>query len=123
MNALVFEINEGICSDPSIYDRDECEKAGGQWKEPDVADWMDLTQRLTESLRRHKKHRVEIEKAAQVYDTAFKEYHAAFEAYSKEVANWRLSLSQLEDDYLLHCRPFKDTSMDCERQFREALHW
>ncbi|CAE7942255.1 unnamed protein product [Symbiodinium necroappetens] len=58
---------------------------------------------------------------AEAYEMAHMEFVKAYMGYRKELLNWKSATRGLEDDYALHCRPFHDVTMDCERKWRSAM--
>ncbi|CAJ1363154.1 unnamed protein product [Effrenium voratum] len=62
-----------------------------------------------------------IETKAEAYERAHLEFVRSYLGYKKELLNWKSAVRGLEDDYALHCRPFHDVTMDCERKWRSAM--
>ncbi|CAE7832214.1 unnamed protein product [Symbiodinium sp. CCMP2592] len=62
-----------------------------------------------------------MEANAEAYEIAHMEFVKAYMGYRKELLNWKSATRGLEDDYALHCRPFHDVTMDCERKWRSAM--
>ncbi|CAE7232312.1 unnamed protein product [Symbiodinium sp. CCMP2592] len=54
-------------------------------------------------------------------DAVQQEFVKAYLGYRKELLNWKSATRGLEDDYALHCRPFHDVTMECERKWRSAM--
>lgn len=119
-NALVVAINDGFCSDPTLTKVEDCEAAGGEWRD---VEGDDLKTQLARSTAQSRVQRATLEKMADAYQASFEKLQSSFKSYKRELTVWQQALSGLEDDYTLHCRPFRDVSMECETQFRQAMHW
>jgi len=64
-----------------------------------------------------------VEARAKDFKKAWDAFEKTFAAYQKEEQSWREALRGLEDDYSLHCRPFHDVTMQCEKSWRQAMRW
>lgn len=117
---LKAAMQHGFCSDPSFSSREACDAASGRWQEQDGPF---LKERVANAAARARDRADVVVREAANYDTAYEDFHRAYEAYAKEARVWQDSIKQVEDDYLMWCRPFHDVSMKCESNFRTAMRW
>jgi len=117
---LRMMMHHGFCSDPQIEVQEECEKEGGDWHEmegPTLDQEIHIADMLAYRTRKT------VEREAADYGHAYEELESAYKDFKKEVTVWQQSISGLEDDYALFCRPFHDVTMQCEGKFRQSLRW
>merc|ERR1711971_162264 len=92
----------------------------GEWH---AEEGLDLVGRIKTANALSAQNRANVAAAASGYKKSFEAFDAAYKNYEQELKVWQQSISGLEDDYALFCRPYHDVTMPCESRYRRAMQW